>query len=118
MISLNITRKMAGARSFLPSQLFLQVVADGLAFAIRIGRQVDGIHFLGGCLQLRDELLLAFDHFVAGLETVFDIHREILLGKIFDVTERSFHHVLLAQIFVDGLRLCRRFHDYQSFCHK
>jgi hypothetical protein len=24
---------------------------------------------------------------------------------------------LLAQVFVDGFRLCRRFHDYQSFCH-
>jgi hypothetical protein len=24
---------------------------------------------------------------------------------------------LLAQVFVDGFRLCQRFHDYQSFCH-
>jgi hypothetical protein len=33
------------------------------------------------------------------------------------MTERSFNNVLLAQVFVDGFRLCRRFHDYQSFCH-
>ena len=73
--------------------------------------------FLAACFSSCDELLLAFDDFVVRLEAVLDIHREILLGKIFDMTERSFDDVLLAQVFVDGLRLCRRFHDYQSFCH-
>src|ERR1700744_1534966 len=34
------------------------------------------------------------------------------------MTEGSFNNKLLAQVFVDGLRLCGRFHDYQSFCHR
>ena len=34
------------------------------------------------------------------------------------MTERSFDDVLLTQVFVDGFRLGRRFHDYQSFCHR
>src|SRR4051794_31361400 len=34
------------------------------------------------------------------------------------MTEGSFDDVLLAQVFIDGFRLCRRFHDYQSLWHK
>ena len=70
VISLNITRKNFGAASFLLLQLFLQVEADGLAFAIRVSRQVDGVGALGRRLQLRDQLLLAFDDFVDRLEIV------------------------------------------------
>ena len=51
--------------------------------------------FLAACFQLRDQLLLAFDDFVMGFETVLDIHREILLGEILDVTERSLDDVML-----------------------
>ena len=75
-------------------QLFLEVVADGFAFAIRIGREVDCVHLLGGGLQLRDELLLAFDDFVVGFEIMIDIDREIVLGEILNMTERSFDDVI------------------------
>ena len=38
---------------FLPfCKFFLQVIADGFAFAVRVGREVDGFHLLGGLLQL------------------------------------------------------------------
>ena len=49
---------------------------------------------------------------------MIDIHREIAFGEIFNMTERSFDDVIFTQVFVDGLRLCRRFHDYQSFWHR
>ncbi len=75
------------------------------------------LHLPGGLFQLGDELLLAFDDFVARLETVLDVHRQVSLGKILDMAERSFDDILLTQVFVDGFRLCRRLHDYQSFCH-
>jgi hypothetical protein len=51
------------------------------------------------------------------LEAVLNVHREIALGQILNMTEGSFDDKLLAQVFVDGLRLCGRFHDYQSFWH-
>ena len=70
------------------------MVADGLAFAIRIGRQVDFIHLLGGGFQLTDELLLAFDDFVTGFKIMFDIDREIALREILNMTERSFDDVI------------------------
>ena len=74
-------------------------------------------HFAGGGFEFVDEFLLAFDDFVVRLEAVFDIHREIALGQILNMTEGSFDDKLLAQVFVDGLRLRRRLHDYQSFWH-
>ena len=52
-----------------------------------------------------------------GSKPLLHVDRQILLGKIFDVPERSFDDVLLAEVLVDGFRLRRRFHDYQSFCH-
>ena len=69
--------------------------ADGFAFAIRIGREVDFIHLFGGGFQLTDELLLAFDDFVTRFKIVIDIDREIALGEIFNMTERSFDDVML-----------------------
>jgi hypothetical protein len=99
------------------SLAFLVVVTDGFAFAIRIGREVHTFHLLGGVFQLRDKFLLAFDYLVMRLEIRFHIHREVAFREIFNMTERSLHYELLAQVFVDGLRLRRRFHDYQSFCH-
>ena len=74
-------------------QFFLEVVADGFAFAVRVGREVDFFHFLGGLFQLGDELLLAFDDFVMRFKAVIDIDCQILLGKIFNMTERSFDDI-------------------------
>ena len=92
--------------------------ADGLAFAVRVGREVDVFYFLRRLFQLGDELFLTFDDLIARFEAVIDVDREVLLGEIFDMTEGSFDYKLLAQVFVDGLRLSGRFHDYQSFCHR
>jgi hypothetical protein len=50
-------------RLLLGPQFFLQVPADGLAFAIRVSGQINGINALGRLLQLGNQLLLAFDHF-------------------------------------------------------
>ena len=107
-------------RTVLPAvpQDFLKVVADGLALAVRIGCEVDVVNGPGGLPEFLDELLLAFDHLVARLETVVDIHRQVPLGKIHNMTERSHNHELLAQVFIDRLCLSGRFHDYKSFCHR
>ena len=89
MISLNITRKNAGLPGLLRLQFFLQVLADGLAFAIRVSREVDGIDIFDGRLELRHQLLLAFDHFVLRSKVVFHVHGQIFLGQVFDVTQRA-----------------------------
>jgi hypothetical protein len=40
-------------------------MADGLALAVRVGRQIDGVDAFGGLLQFLNELLLALDDLVA-----------------------------------------------------
>jgi hypothetical protein len=79
-------------------QFFLQVIADGLAFAVRVGREINVFDTFGGSLELADELLLALDDFVARFETVLDIYRQVLFGKVLDMTEGSFNYELLAQV--------------------
>ena len=41
----------------------------------------------------------------------------VLLREILDMTEGSFYDVLLAQVFVNGFRLCRRFYDDEILGH-
>ena len=53
-----------------------------------------------------------------GFETVIDIDREIALGEILNMTERRFDDIIFAQVFIDGLRLGGRFHDYECFWHR
>ena len=117
VISLNITRKIAACRALAGSSSSFQVPADGFAFAVGIGREVDGVNALGGLLEFGDQLLFAFDDFIAGCEVVIDVDRQILLRKVFDVPEGSLDDVLAAEIFSDSFRLRRGFNDDERFCH-
>src|ERR1039458_325408 len=81
------------ARAVLAALKFLlEVVADGLPLAVRIGREIDLFPLLGGLLQLVEKLLFTVDDFIPRLEAVFDVHRQIFLGKILDMTERGFDY--------------------------
>ena len=73
---------------------------------------------MAACLQLAQQFAFAFDDFIARFEAVLHIHGQIFLGEILNMAQRSFDDVLLTQIFIDGFRLDRRFHDYESFRHK
>ena len=61
-------------------KLFLQVGADGFAFAVGVGRQIHILHFPGSLFELGDQLFLAFDDFVARLETVLHVDCQIPFG--------------------------------------
>ena len=71
-------------------QFFGEMGGDGFAFAVRIGRQIDGVGAAGQLLQLGDHLLLAGNDFVLGGEIIVDIDAETLLGQILNMTERGF----------------------------
>ena len=98
---------------FFPFAVFVeferQMGGNGFAFAVRVRRQVNGVG--RGCqlLQLGDNLFFAGDDDVIGLEVVLDIDAQRALGQIFHVAERGFDREALTQIFLDGLRLGRRF---------
>jgi hypothetical protein len=98
-------------------ELFLQVKADRLPFAIRIGCQVDVIHTLGRRPQFADQFLLAFNHFIDRFEVVINVHRQILFRQILHMSEGCLHHELLAEVLTDRFRLRRRFDDDETLFH-
>ena len=102
-----------GAACLSTIEFLLEMETDRLAFAIGVGREVDGVRLPGRLLEFGDELLLALDDDVSGLEAVLDIYREIALGKVFDVPERGLNDVVLAQVLTDRFRLRRGLDDDQ-----
>ncbi len=86
-----------------------QVRSDGLAFAVRIRRQINRIHPGRYLLQLGQHLFFTGDNHVLRFELVVGIHAQSALGQIFHVAERGLDGKSLSQIFLDGFRLRRRF---------
>ena len=90
-----------------------QVPADGLALPVRVGGQEDAVGLFGLGFELLDEFLLALDVDVLGRIAVLHINAELGGGQVPDVAHAGRHLVILAQIFADGFRLGRRFHNNQ-----
>ena len=82
---------------------------NGLAFAVRVRRQIDRVHRAGQLLQLGQNFFFPGNDDVVGFELVAGIHTQSALGQIFHVAERGLDSKSLSQIFLDGLRLGRRF---------
>ena len=93
------------------TQFFGKVRGNGFAFAVRIRRQVDRVHSACQLLQLGNDLFLAGNDDVLGIEIVIDVDAQRALGQIFDVPERGLNRVALAQILLNCFRLGRRFDD-------
>ena len=55
-------------------------------------------------LQVLDHLLARGDRLVVLFEIVVDVHAELALGQIADVTHRRDDFVIAPEIFIDGLR--------------
>ncbi len=132
---------------------FPQVPGNGLAFAVQVRREIDGVSILGEPAQLFDDLFLARKDLVLGLPAMVRVHthaRDQLLarfllgrehrtfarsglaalsgwllagasrtagGQVSDMADTRLHHVLVAQVLVDGLGLSRGFHNDQRFAH-
>ncbi len=73
------------------------------------GAKIDRIHRPRQLLQLGQNFFFAGDDDVIGLEVVAGVHAQSALGQIFHVAERGLDGKSLSQIFLDGLRLRRRF---------
>ena len=90
-----------------------QMPADGLALAVRVGRQQHAVGVFGLALQLLDELFLALDADVLRGIAMLHINAQLRCGQIADMAHAGSDLVVIAQIFADGFRLCRRLHDNQ-----
>src|SRR3990172_366426 len=87
------------------------VRGNGLALAVRVGREQDAVRFFGGGLELFHDRRLALDHDVAGLEVLFNVNAELALRQVHDLAYGGLYRVVFAEILADGLCLCRRFYD-------
>ena len=105
----------AAATVGVAAELFGEMGGDGFAFAVRIGRKVDGIGGAGQLFEMGDHLLFAGDDLVLGGEIVVDIDAEALLGQILNMTEGGFHVVTGAEILLNRLGLGGRLDDDQTF---
>src|SRR5699024_2975337 len=109
-----------------------QVPGDGLAFAVLIGGEVEGVGLLEGLLQLRDGLLLVGADDVVGVDAVLDVDAAAPVGALLhlggpvtapravpDVPDRGADVVLRAEVSADGPGFRRGLDDDQmpSACH-
>src|SRR4029077_11568495 len=95
----------------------LQVPGDGLAFAVRVGGQIER---LGLAQAARDRLhaaLVFFQHPVLHGVAVVGIDRAFLGNQIAHVAIGGEHVEIAPQVFFDGLRLGGRLDDDQVLCH-
>ena len=91
-----------------------EMPSDRLAFAVRIACQID----LGGALRILlqrlDEIALAADIDVLRRKVVLNVDAELALRKIAQMPHGRPHHVFLAKILLDRLRLRRRLDNDQG----
>ena len=92
-------------------QELVQMPGDGLALAVGVGREEQRLGLLQRARDGVDVLLVALDHLVLHREVVLRVDRAFLRHEIAHVAVRGEHLEVLAEVFLDGLRLGRRFHD-------
>jgi hypothetical protein len=90
------------------------MLADGLAFSIRVSSEIYRVRFLRSLLQFCNDLFIISlasvgDNFVSGLEIMLDINTQRFRGQIFNVAYRGFNQIVLPQVFIDCFRLGGRF---------
>ncbi len=88
-----------------------EMPCDGLALAVRVACEIDFRSVLRVFLERLDEVALAADVDVFRREVVVNIDAELALRQIAQVAHRSAHHVLAAEVFLDGLGLGWRLDD-------
>ncbi len=94
-------------------QKLLQMPADGLALAVRVGCEIDGTGALGRLFQLRYDRLAPLDGLIMRLKIVFQIHAHGIFRQITQMSHRGDHLIVAAKVFLDRPGLGRGLHDHQ-----
>ncbi len=100
------------------AEMFGDMPRDRLAFAVGVAGEVDILLAFGGALDLADYLLFALNYDVVGSEIMLDIYTQLAFGQVHHVADRGHDLVVATEVTLDGFRLCRRFDDYEIFCHR
>ena len=92
-------------------QQFVQMPGDGLALAVGVGCEIQGFRLLQGTRNGIDVLLVALHHLILHREAMRGIHGAFLRHQIPNMAVGGKNLEVLTEVFLDGLRLGRRFHD-------
>ena len=92
-------------------QQLVQMPGDGLALAVRVGREIQRFRLLQRSRYGIDMLLIAFDDLILHGEMTLRIDGALFRHQIPHVTVGGEHLEVLAEVLLDGLRLGRRLHD-------
>ncbi len=95
-------------------QRLLQVPGDRLPFAVGVGSEVDHAGRLGPLLEVLDEVGPIGENAVGRRPVVLDVDAEPALREIADMPLARNHFEIVAEIFVDRLRLGRRLDDDEA----
>ena len=103
-------------------QQLLQVPGNGLPLPVRVRCQIDQLRVVRAFLQIVNDLFLAGYRAIIWLKVVLQIHTHFALGQVPQVAHTCLHRIIGTQIFSNGLRLGRRFHNHQIcrrfLCHE
>ena len=98
-------------------QRLVQVPGDRLAFAVRVGREKDGVGRLDRAPQLLERLLLALEDLVGRRVGVVAVDAQTLLGQVPDVAVGGEDAEVLPEKLLEGLRLGGRLDDDEASGH-
>ena len=92
---------------------------DGFAFTVGVGGKINIFAVFRRFFQVADNIFFSLDGLIIRLKIVFNVYADLAFRQIAQMAHAGLHLVAAAQIFSNGLRLCRRLHDNQAFlCHR
>ena len=102
------------------AQQLFQMPGDGFALPVRVSCKVDRVYLRRCILQFPDQILLAPDGDVVGIEITFQVHTHGGLGQVPQMAHAGLDGVIGTQVFANGLRLGGGLHDDQiaRFAHE
>ncbi len=95
----------------------VHVPRDGLALAVRVGREIDRGSFLRSFDDLVDVLLVLLDQLILHREAALGIHRAFLRHEIANVAVRRKHLEVATEVLFDRARFSGRFDDDEILGH-
>ena len=100
-------------RGFQILNLARDVPGNRLSLAVGVGSQVDVTGGGGKRPEALDDIVFPLDRLVFGDEAPLDVNPDLTLGKVLDVPDGGFDHVVVAEILVDRLGLGGGLHNDQ-----
>ena len=90
---------------------------DGLAFAVRVSREIERVGFLQRTNDRVDVFLAALDDLVLHCKFVIGVDGALLGYEVAHVAIGRHHLEILPEVFADGFRLRRRFDNDKILGH-